>query len=98
MLALVSIENHIDRKWRKCIIVVDSLSNFLHDFAHNFNDEDKQHVLKRILDKETVRNLLLEFARHVKDIVQQKLNLLESMKDACAQLVDQKTKDNLPYR
>jgi hypothetical protein len=39
---LVSTKNHIDRKWKKCIIVAGSLSNLLHDVAHNFNDEDKQ--------------------------------------------------------
>jgi hypothetical protein len=42
LATLVSIENHINRRWRKCIIVADNLSNFLHDVAHNFNDEDKQ--------------------------------------------------------
>jgi len=49
------------------------------------------------LDKEIVRDLLPKFVRHVKD-VEQKLNLLECMEDAYAQLVVQKTKDNLPYR
>jgi len=39
----------------------------------------------------------LEFARHAREI-EQKLSLLESMKDAYAQLVAQKKKDNLPYR
>jgi len=46
---LVSTENHIDRRWRKCVIVANNLSNLLHD-AHNFNDE----VLMRFLDKEIV--------------------------------------------
>ncbi len=41
LVALISIDNHIDKRWRKCIIVVDNLSNLLHDVAHNFNDEDK---------------------------------------------------------
>jgi archaellum biogenesis ATPase FlaH len=54
LATLVSIENHIDRRWRKCIIVVDSLSNFLHDANHNLNDEDKQQVPRRFLDKETI--------------------------------------------
>jgi hypothetical protein len=97
LATLVSIENHMDRRWRKCIIVVDNLSNFLHDVAHNFNDEDKQQVPRRFLDKETIRDLLPKFARHAKDI-EQKLNLLECMEDAYAQLVVQKEKDNLPYR
>jgi hypothetical protein len=38
----VSIQNHIERRRRKCIIVANNFSNFLHDFAHKFNDEDKQ--------------------------------------------------------
>jgi hypothetical protein len=38
----VSTKNHIDKRWRKCIIVADNFSNFLHDVAHNFNDEGKQ--------------------------------------------------------
>ncbi len=49
------------------------------------------------MDKEIVRDLLPKFVRHVKD-VEQKLNLLECMEDAYAQLVVQKAKDNLPYR
>jgi hypothetical protein len=42
LASLLSTKNHIDSKWKKCIIVVDNFSNFLHDVAHNFNDEDKQ--------------------------------------------------------
>jgi hypothetical protein len=38
-----------------------------------------------------------KFAKHARDI-EQKLSLLESMKDVYAQLVVQKTKDNLPYK
>jgi len=41
LVALISIDNRIDKRWRKCIIIVDNLSNLLHDVAHNFNDEDK---------------------------------------------------------
>jgi hypothetical protein len=89
--------NHINRRWRKCIIVANSLSNFLHDSNHNLNDEDKQQVLRGFLDKETIRDLLPKFVRRVRDI-EQKLILLESMEDAYAQLVVQKTKDNLPYK
>ncbi len=83
LATLVSIENHIYRRWRKCIIVADSLSNFLHDVDHNLNDEDKQQVLRRFLDKETIWDLLPKFARHAKD-TKQKLSLLESMEDAYA--------------
>ncbi len=97
LVAPISTENHIDRRWKKCVIVVNILSNLLHDVAHNFNDEHNQQVLRRFLDKEIVQDLLLEFARHVRDI-EQKLNLLKSMKDAYAQRVAQKTKNNLPYR
>jgi hypothetical protein len=97
LVTLVSTKNHIDRKWKKCIIVAGSLSNLLDDVAHNFNDEDKQQVFKMFLDKEIVRDLLLEFAKHVRNI-EQKLSLLGSMKDAYARLVAQKTKSNLPYR
>jgi hypothetical protein len=49
------------------------------------------------LDKESVQALLLEFVKHGKE-TEKKLKLLESMKDAYAQLVAQKAKDNLPYR
>jgi hypothetical protein len=49
--------------------------------------------------REIVWDLLLEFARHVRN-TKQKFNLLESMKDVYAQLVVQKKKKkkNLPYR
>jgi hypothetical protein len=47
------------------------------------------------LDKETV--FFIEFVRHGRD-TEKKLKLLESMKDAYAQLVTKKTKDNLPYK
>ncbi len=30
------------KRWRKCVIVVDSPSNVLHDVAHNFIDKDRQ--------------------------------------------------------
>jgi hypothetical protein len=55
----------------------------LHDVDHNLNDEDKQQVLRRFLDKETIWDLLPKFARHAKD-TKQKLSLLESMEDAYA--------------
>ncbi len=42
LVAPISTKNHKDRRWRKCIVVANNFSNFLHDFAHNFNDEDKQ--------------------------------------------------------
>jgi hypothetical protein len=42
LAAPISTKNHIDRRWRKCIIVVNNISNFLHDYANNFNDEDEQ--------------------------------------------------------
>ncbi len=42
------------RRWRKCVIVVDSLSNVLHDVAHNFNDKNKQQGFKRFMDKKSV--------------------------------------------
>jgi hypothetical protein len=37
---------------RKCIIVNDRLNIELHNIEHNFNDEDRQNVLKRFLKKE----------------------------------------------
>jgi hypothetical protein len=82
---------------RKYVWVADSLNKVLYDVAHNFNDEDSRHVFKRFLDKESVQALLLEFVKHGRK-TEKKLKLLESMKDAYAQLVAQKAKDNLPYR
>jgi histidyl-tRNA synthetase len=81
-----------NKGWRKYVRVANNHNKVLYDVAHNFNDEDRRHVLKRYLDKENVQAFFLESIRHGRD-TKKKLKLLESMKDAYAQLVAQKTKD-----
>jgi hypothetical protein len=56
------------KRWRKCVIVVDSLNNVLHDVGHNFIDRDRQQGFKRFMDKKIVRNPPPKYARDVKDI------------------------------
>jgi hypothetical protein len=60
-------------------------------------NEDKQSVLKRFLDNDEVKCLLLEHARNARD-VEYKLSLHESLKVAYAQLVTYKSKENKSYR
>jgi len=49
------------------------------------------------LDKDNVQGLLPQFVKDASDI-ESKLGLLESLKIAYAQLVAQKSKENLSYR
>jgi hypothetical protein len=53
------------QKWRRCSVGVDRLNNELHNFEHNFSDKEKQHVLKRFLDREDVKSLIPNFSRNL---------------------------------
>jgi hypothetical protein len=53
-----------------------------------------QQIFRRFLEKESVRALLPKYAKRGRGI-EGKLKLLESLKDAYAQLAAQKSKNNL---
>lgn len=59
-----------EQKWRKCGVVADRLSNELHNFEHNFNGEDKQHVFKRFLNKENVKKFFPKFQWKSRDRIE----------------------------
>lgn len=82
---------------RKCITIMNRLNIELHIIEHNFNDEDRQNVLKRFLNKEDVKSMFFEFQQKTKNI-EQKLTLFDNIKAAYAQLVAQKSRDNMPYK
>ncbi len=90
----VSVREH---KWRKCNVVANELNNELHNSKHNFNDEDKQHVFKRFLDKEDVINLFPKFQPNSK-ATKQKLALCDSVRIVYAHFVSDKSRDNMHYR
>jgi hypothetical protein len=60
-----------------------STKNELCSTAHYLTDEDKQNFLKRFLDKDEVKCLLLEHAKNARD-VEYKLGLLESLQGTYA--------------
>ncbi len=86
-----------EQNWRKCSVVVDKLSNELHNFEHNFNNEDKQHVLRRFLNKEDVKNLLPKFQWNFR-ATEQKLAFFDNVRVAYAHLVSHKSRDNRHYK
>jgi len=93
----IVIMNPIATQWRKYCVVVDNLHVFLFNPTHNFTNEDRQHALRKFLDKDNVQGLLPQFVKDANDI-KHKLSLLENLKIAYAQLVAQKSKENLSYR
>jgi hypothetical protein len=56
-----------------------------------------QHALRKFLDKNNVQGLLPQFVRDA-SAMERKLSLLENLKIAYAQLVAQKSKENLYYK
>jgi hypothetical protein len=63
---LISIDN---KRWGKCVIFANNLNKVLHDVvAHHCNDEHKQQVVKRFLDKESVQTFLPKFVKHGRNI------------------------------
>jgi hypothetical protein len=90
----ISVHTSIFRKWQKG---VESLNNVIHISRNNFNDENKQEVLRKFLDKDNVKGFLLRFARNAKDI-EQKLCLLENLKSTYAQLALNISKENFPIK
>jgi hypothetical protein len=93
----MSIENGRESRWKKCIVFANNLYNELSSTAHCLSDEDKQNVLKRFLDKNEVKCLLLKHVKNSTD-VEYKLSLLESLKVAYVQLVTHKSKENKSYK
>ncbi len=83
--------------WRKYCVVVDNLHELLFNPTHNFTNEDRQHALRKFLDKDNVQGLLPQFVKDANDI-KHKLGFFENLKIAYAQLVAQKSKENLSYR
>jgi hypothetical protein len=81
----------------RSITITNRLNIELHNIEHNFNDEDRQNVLKRFLNKEDVKSMFLEFQQKTKDI-ERKLTLFDNIKVAYAQLVAQKSRDNMSYK
>ncbi len=83
--------------WKKYCVIVDNLHELLFNHAHNFTNEDMQHALRKFLDKNNVQGLLPQFVRDA-SAMERKLSLLENLKIAYAQLVAQKSKENLYYK
>jgi len=79
----MSTKNGRESRWRKCTVVANNLYNELCSTAHYLTDEDKQNFLKRFLDKDEVKCLLLEHAKNARD-VEYKLGLLESLQGTYA--------------
>jgi len=69
----------------------------LHGDEYNFTKEDKQKVLRRFLDKQSMRCLLPKFAKDVRK-TERKLALLEILKATYMQLKAHKSKENLSFR
>jgi hypothetical protein len=44
-------------RWRKYCVVVDNLHELLFNLAQNFTNEDRQHALRKLLDKDNVQGL-----------------------------------------
>ncbi len=92
-----TIMNPTTTQWRKYCVVVDNLHELLFNPTRNFTNEDRRHALRKFLDKDNVQGLLPQFVKDTSDI-KDKLSLLENLKIAYAQLVAQKSKENLSYR
>jgi hypothetical protein len=60
--------NPTTSQWKKYCVVVDSFHELLFNPAHNFTNEDKQHALRKFLDKDNVQGLLPHFVRDASDI------------------------------
>jgi hypothetical protein len=89
--------NPITAQWRKYYVVADNFHELLFNPTHNFTNEDNQHALRKFLNKNNVQGLLPQFVKDVNDI-KRKLCLLRNLKIAYAQLVAQKSKENLSYK
>lgn len=64
---------------RKHISAIERLDIILHGDEYNFTKEDKQEMLRRFLDKQSVRCLLPKFTSDARKI-ECKLALFESFK------------------
>jgi hypothetical protein len=89
--------NPATTQWRKYCVVADNLHELLFNPTHNFTNEVKQHSLRKFLDKNNVQGFLPQFVNDANDI-KCKLSLLENLKITYAQLVAQKSKENLSYK
>jgi hypothetical protein len=87
--------NPTTTRWKKYCVVANNLHELLFNPTHNFTNENRQHALKKFLDKDNVQGLLPQFVRDANDI-KRKLNLFENLKIAYAQFVAQKSKETCP--
>jgi hypothetical protein len=52
-----AVVNPIVAQWRKYCVVANSFHELLFNLAHNFTNEDRQHGLRKFLDKYNVQGL-----------------------------------------
>jgi hypothetical protein len=93
----IVVVNPTTTRWKKYCVIVNSLHELLFNLAHNFTNEVRQHTLRKFLDKDNVQGLIPQFVKDASDI-ERKLGLLENLKITYAQLVTQKSKENLSYK
>ncbi len=58
LTTITSVHTSTFKKWQRG---AESLNNVIQCSKTNFNDEDKQKVLRRFLDKDIVKGFFLEF-------------------------------------
>ncbi len=70
---------------KKDIFAIERFDTILHGDEYNFTEEDKQEMLRRFLNKQSVRCLLPKFISDARNI-ERKLALFESLKVTYMQL------------